>query len=549
MRCEKAIPALAVLGLASGLLHAQTPTALIKEGDTIVGMGALEIINYLAMNDAKTWCAGVVTSFPDTIRDGALLRSGFVTLRENMLLPFPIGAVLDDFSSVSFNNSGEIGMIVKAKVGDNAPQDMLYYNLVPIAKQGATTGPWLPIELVTGPGIGANSPWVLISVAKLNANNELFVSGQINNTSVTGPREDILIRYRLTDQGTIAEQTILGTKNMFLESIQAPIDTIGKGEHLMAINNVGDILCLVNATGNRGIMLNMDQFVAQEGRLSPVGRNWTTLQLAKVAINDNRDTVVTGTLQAQESNDPTVFLISKNGEKFAQSNDVIPTISASPIGKGSTAPIWISNAGDVFWRCAAGSEDAFCRNYEPIIQRNRTVINGNLVTSVIADDHSFAISPDGRFMIGRVELQAVGAAVLFADFGLIKELPGCANNPGHLSKISGEARLGTTFTLGLDDGPVTGALSFIAFARQPARPDSTCGINTVYGELLISAQVFRTFTLAPWNGTGPSTLSVTVPNTISLVDAVFYGQGVFSDPAHPVDFRLTNAVKIEIGAP
>jgi hypothetical protein len=540
MRCEKAIPALAILGLAAGLAHGQTPTALLKEGDTIIGMGALETISYLGVTDSKTWCSSVVTSFPDSTRDGALLRSGFLTLRENMLVPAPIGATLDEFTSLSFNNKGELGMILKTRTSTGESVDALYYNLVPITTQ---------TDFVTGPGIGPNSPWVQMTVAKLSGNNHLFVSGQINNQSITGAREDVLIRYRLSDQGTILEQTILATKNMFLESIQAPVDTIGKTEHLLAVNNVGDIICLVNATGNRGIMINFDGFVAQEGRLSPVGRNWTSLQLTKVGINDRREYVLTGTIQSTEQNDPTVFLIIKNGEKFAQSNDIIPTISPSPIGKGSTAPIWISNAGDVFWRCAAGSEDAFCRNYEPIIQRNRTTINGNLVISVIADDHSFAISPEGRFLIGRVELQSVGASILFADFGLIQELPGCANNPGRLSRLSGEARLGNTFTLGLDDGPTPGALSFISFSRQPARANSSCGIATVYGELLISANVLRTFTLAPWNGTDPSTLSISVPNTISLVDAVFYGQGVFSDPAHPVDFRLTNGVKIEIGAP
>jgi hypothetical protein len=546
-RCAKALLGLAVAGLCPSLgpslASAQTPptlTTLLRQGDTIIGVGAVEGISYVGITDSKLWSAQVDTSFADTARDICLLRNGFVTLREGMPLFSPPGASLGEFASLSLSNDGDMALVLKLDTSP-APEGA-FFNLVPVA---------LKDTIINSPDLGPDSDWDRFEVVKLNNRNELFILGDVDNKAISGNREDALIRYRLDDLGNILETTVLATKGMFLDVLGVPINTLGTSpsEHSLAINERGDFIALVNGVGRNVLMLNMETILAEEGRASPVPtRNWMTLQLTKVSINDRGDFVFTGALDGQS------FLIVKNGQKFALAGEVIPTLSSFPLANGSPAPVVLTNAGDVFWRGAGNSgggqvDEAFLRNYQPLIQRNRTVVNGNLVLAINGEENAFAVSPEGRFFIGRVTLQSAGTTALYIDFGLVKELPGCRGNPARLTRVSGEARVGQQLQLGMDGAQAVGALPVVLFSRQPARPGSACGVNTQYGEVLISSSIVGAFVLPVWNGTDPSLLTINIPIDVGLVDAKFYGQGVFRNSTQPLSLSLSNGMLIEIGAP
>jgi hypothetical protein len=220
-----------------------------------------------------------------------------------------------------------------------------------------------------------------------------------------------------------------------------------------------------------------------------------------------------------------------------------------------TPKLALSNQGDVFWRASGvdangiNVDDAFLRNYEPIVQRFKTLVNGEVVVSIVGDAECFGISSEGRFFVGRVEVQAIGSVLVFVDFGLVRERAGCSGrNSGSLRRHSGEARLGQRLQLAMDGGPRAGALPIVLFSRNARLTADGCGASVPFGELMLAAPISQALVLAPWDGTNPSLLSTFIPASLSLVDSVFYAQGVFQDSS-PTSYRLTNALQIEIGPP
>lgn len=548
MRCAKSILGLVGLGLASGVASGQTPTALVTQGDTIIGVGAMQTVSFMGATDSNLWSALVTTSFFDTSKDGCLLRNGFVMLREGTNLFAPPGTRLGEWISINMNQNGDLAQVLRLEVAAGGNQDGIFWNLVPLALADFTqSGNLIKGTPIVSPLVGAGTTWFNYGVVKVNNNNQVIVLGEIVNPAVAGNREDALIRYNLDSQGNILNYEVLATKGSFIDALGTIVDELGSTEHILAQNDHGDFITYVRTLGGRTVLINMETEVAREGEPSSTGANWNTLTLSKVHINNRGDYLVTGSLVNQ------VYLLEKNGQKFVQAGDVIPSLSAAPLANGTPAPVYVAETGDVFWqaRFTGANDECFVRNYEPFIQRNRTTIAGNLVTTVLGDENAFAISANGRFFVGRVQLQPTRNAVAFVDFGLVLEVPGCAGNPGKLKLHSGKPLVGGQFRLALDNPQVPGAVPLIVFSPNPSIMGSPCGRPSPYGEVLISAVGASSPLVGPWTGPNPNVLTINLPNTLSLVNAVFYAQGAFRDPAQPSPekYRLTNAVRIEFGPP
>lgn len=558
MRCLKTVLGTVVLGMAGSLAEGQSVNTLIKAGDAIVGIGAMRVVPYIAIADSQLWVARIGTDSPDGDRDFVVLRNGFVTLREGMTLFNPAGAKLDDWTSLAVNANADLAMAVTLKMPPNMnnPDGFttpgLLFNLTPLA---------IKDQIINAAGLGPNSDWDKFESVKVNARNEVFFLGEINNTAVGGgdSKEDVLARIRVDSRGNILETTILATKDQTVPVLGSKVAGLGGTEHILDVNDQGDFITYVGAAAVQGVvknsvLINMDTIVAQERQPIPglADTQWQGLVAAKVSINNKREYIVTGNSRNTIDN-TNAFLIVKNGEKFAQLGDIIPTISPSPMIANGLSPVVITDPGDVFWVVRFNTtDDAFARNYEPIIQRNVTTVNGNLVIGIIADENCLAVSRNGRFFAGRVDIQSVGFAIAFVDFGLIKENVGCAGrNPATLKVTSGKPLVGQSMVLSLDNGQRPGVTPFLAFATQPARSDG-CGFVVPWGEVLISpAHIRATRVLAPWDGINPAETTLNVPNDLALVDAVFYAQGAFRDPSLPPrrEFRLTNALEFRLGPP
>jgi hypothetical protein len=538
--------------LASPLVLGQTSSTLLIEGDPVIGIGGMKKVNSIAFTDSRMWVTQIATSFSDASRDGCLLRSGFLAMREGMPLRSAIGdGVLVVFKQTAVSESGDLANVFSVRIGTNSLVDGLYWNLTPLGIKAAP---------IVANGLGDGSTWDSVKAIRLTPENHLYIIAVVNDTNVAGTKEDSLIRFKISPQGTVTDASVIVTKGQLLDSIGTFVNTIGASAandvpQSFAVNSQGDFVTIIGGAGRTVIMKNLDTIQAEEQAAAPApGRIWNSFAASRVALNDRGDVAFSGNLKELASGDQTNFLIVKNGQKFAQSGDSIPALSTAVLAK-STPCMALSNAGDLFWRAAgvqggAQVDDAFMRNYTPLVQKNKTIVAGNTVQQVNGEDNCFAISREGRFWAGRVEVQGIGTAILFIDFGLVVERNGCRGlNPGKLQRLSGDARLGQQLQLGMTDGPAAGALPILLFSRQGRISATGCGAVTSYGELLIAPPIAKTLLLAPWDGVNPSVLTVPIPNNIALVDATFYAQGVFRSTTQPATFSLTNALQIEIGPP
>jgi hypothetical protein len=557
MRCGKGLLGLLVLGSVPSVAVAQASvTSLLDDGDTIIGLGALDAIDTVSINENRMWTAVVDSDFADGTQDGAVLRNGFVTLREGMSLFAPENSILDEWNSVWLTNNGDLGMVLKYKQGTTSNLFGAFWNLLPVA---------VTDQVFSANFVGDNAKWKTFGFAKLDDANRLYVMGEIDDPDIgaSGSKEDSLVRYDLDSSGNILGITVLWTESMFVDALGVSVNDLGQtSEHLLGINDRGDYITYVgsiSALGVNALMLNADTVIAQDGQPCPVsGRTWRTgaMAQAKVWINNRGDIVYSGGLTLLNPDTDDNYLIVKNQEKFAQAGDIIPTLSPTgALAQGSAPPIYVDDNGHVFWRAETRgtNEDAFLRDYIPIVQQNRTVIDGKLVVEVGVSANAFAVSQTGRFWVGRADLQsASNTSLLYADFGLVLEMPGCYGNPGKLGHVSGEALVDDHLEFSMDDGQAPGVFPSIILSTRQRIPGSDCGILTPRGEVMIaSAFKVGTIFLPVWDGTQPSTKDEPIPNNISLVDLKLFAQGVFRDttPGAPEPFRLTNALRIEIGPP
>ena len=204
----KAILGLAVTSLLPSFASAQTPTPLIKEHDTIIGIGAVTALTNVAVTDSKMWITLTDTDLADSSTDSCILRNGFVTLREGALLFSPPNSSLDDWSSIALTNRGDLGMLLKVKVGTNV-FDGAFWNLLPVA---------LKDQVVVAPPLGPNSTWLKMDVVKMNAHNEMLVLGEVQNTAITGTNNTFRMdaRKRLHEICGIAKNRRPGARRVMM---------------------------------------------------------------------------------------------------------------------------------------------------------------------------------------------------------------------------------------------------------------------------------------------------------------------------------------------
>jgi len=538
----------------AGAGRAQTASGLLGVGDTVIGMGSIQSITRAKINDLGQWFAYVDTNYSIFNRDQALLRSGFVTLREGDPVFEPEGATFSDLVSIDPSRRGNLGMVLKINVpGMSTPVQSLYWNGYKITARD---------EVITAPELGPGSNWSSLILAKMSGERTVYALGEINNTNISATsKSDSLVRFDLDANGNVVTTTVLATAG------QAPPvlggDTIKDlfggstgSQHGLAVNAHDDFIVMLRPTiGGTAYIRNMNEILAQEAAPSPLpGRTWKQLLTpVRFGLNDAGDYCFSGTINGVLPSDPVLYVVIKSGQIYVRQGQVIPTLSPNALDNGGPSPMYISNSGDMFWFAkTTGSDDAFMRNLVPIVQQNVTSIGPNLVTKVESNEDCFDVSDNGRYWVGRVVVQAIGSLLVYADFGLISSIPGCFGNQGTFTHTDGMALPGETLRFELDNAQTIGALPLVMICRSERFPGNPCGANTPYGELLVNPATRIATVPAPvWNGS-PSTLVMPLPNGLSLVGSNLFLQAYFRDPAGfsaPEPIRLTNAIQVGIGAP
>ena len=539
VRCSWVILGLAVLGSSA---PAQTRRVLLEEGGPVLGMGSILQIDHLRtlrITDRR-FCTSLVTTNGGTGESDCVdQRTAYVTLREGMLLGQPAGTTIVEFRALELNRQGNLVQSIRLRLpppNQSTVRNALAWNLNVIAQQQ---------NFITATNAPGQSKYESFDFVELNDRNVLIASGDILAPS----RKDAILSWQLDDLGNVVSHTIFAMDDMAIDAMGgALVRSFGTSEGNYDINERGDVLCFVGTSLGNAVLLNLTTPVAREFTPTSIPfRDWSVLGTGRCAINDLGDYVVSGTTTGAT----TAYLIEKNGQKFVMQGDVLPAFSPNPIGAGSNAPIVIANTGDVFWRAVelgSATNEAFMRNHEPIVRVGDRTLEGDVITDLELSDASFAVSPNGRFFVGAVDL-ADQDALVFVDLGLVLPLSGCLGNPGKLELASGAARVGQNMVFSMDDGHVTGALCRINFSTRRSLPSSECGLNTPFGEWMISGS-HRVGSLfpPPWNGVDPTLVGTTVPPDPVLVDAVFFAQGIFRK-AGTANITFTNALRIEIGAP
>jgi hypothetical protein len=544
--------ALGALAAAPRSQEAEVVHAILREGDTIVGVGAFNDADSVRVNDHRSWVSVIDTDYQPTSRDAVLLRNWLTILREgNQLYSEAPGdlAILSSFDAVEINADGDLAMLLGVGSTEFGSHTGFYWNGFPVLRS---------FDPIVSPGFGVGSHWTTFKSLKANANNQVMIVGEMDNTSVNGTNEDIIAKLTMGEDGSLVAFDVLARNGLALPALEGlPMATTDFGPHASGFNKRGDWIAAIKTAIGVYVVKNGDEQLGREGGASVLpGRNWRGNAFSLVfrsAINDRGETMFVGAAEGNTSSDA-IYVIVKNGELWVREGNVLPEFSNRPIGKGTSSPLILANTGDVYWFAQdSGSGKAYMRNFTPILKQNESRIEGNLVTNLPPQSDAFDASDDGRFWIGRVDTQVVGEQIVFADFGLVLPLPGCQGNPGELSLVEGRALAGDHLLLGMDNGQDVGVTPILQLSTQPRFPGNECGVLTQYGEILISpADRFGKITMPVWNGVEPSTVDLQIPSDPAIIDATVYIQGVFWDAGNQspeVDYRLSNALKIEIGAP
>src|SRR4051812_7301219 len=85
--------------------HAQSITTLIKEGDTVAGVGTVTGTDGYAVNNAGQWIVEAATNNADPNTNLVLLKTGAIYWRENDPI---FGANISSWDDHSLNNNGEL---------------------------------------------------------------------------------------------------------------------------------------------------------------------------------------------------------------------------------------------------------------------------------------------------------------------------------------------------------------------------------------------------------------------------------------------------------
>lgn len=555
--------ALAALGCALGASPAlaQSREIVLRDGDHILSLGNVNRIDEQVINDNGVWFAEIVSDVSSTSNDGALLRNGFMSIREASLVSDPPGASIQTFTDLWVNAHGNVGwpLNLQDTPDGNNDDDGLFWNTVLIAREGT---------LINALGVDPAAEYRRFYVAKINDNDTLQLLCDIADPSISGSTERALIQYVTDGAGNLTEAIVLFKETDPIEPVILgnTIRSMGTQPHSFALNNNDDWMTYIqmngpDATENTAVVINGSIVLRERDPSFQEGRFYNDLANKQMDMNDFRDWVVSTQLDVVDGDDGLDnSILLRNGDKFKQEGDSFPAIAPFSLIRFDAAPIYIGNSGDVFWYALDSNPDGannqgYYRN-EDVIVKEGDVINGTVVTGIRSGVYAFHASPSGRFWIGEVALQGLGDGLVVADFGLVLPIPGCNNNPGTVEKVAGSAVVGGNVTFAMDNGQAPGVTPFIYFSTRPAIMGSPCGINTNFGEVLIGlggprvvGRIFGT----PWNGSTPSLLSLSLPPDPTLLDVEFYGQGLFWDiggaVGAPEVFRLTNGFKMEIGAP
>ncbi len=544
---------LSLTSLASGL-PSPSQTQLLEEGSPVIGVGRLETIQRSLVLDNGTWFAQVGTDYPTSTQDGVALRLGFPILREGDPLPSPSGARVRTFGGWNVDGGGNLFWEIELTGPGiiNGNRQALYWNTRLLARQAGPTG------LPEFPG----SSWSAFGARLPGPDGRLWFTASIDDPAVPNPRS-LLATTTLRADGSASPLEVLAVTGRELAGVGLVRSVVLQGTSA-TVNARGTLLWAGKRAGpvetDGFLALGLDQILVAEGDPAPVdGRRFSSFEGCEVALNDREQYAFTCHLNSSPLSPEEIasnYLLVKDGAKFVQEGDSLPALGA-PLDNQPETPLLLSNSGDLYWAARLrntpmGLDGAYMRNHDVLIRKGQTYIGGQLVVELDRSIDAFAISPSGRFFLGKVELRDTGNALVMVDHGATIPIPGCGAGAAVLDVVGGSAVAGSSLRMAMDDAQSIGAHTLFCVTKDARLDSRGCGLRTPQGELFLSSPIVALLAGPLWI-LGPTLFDVPIPAELGLVDSVWHGQGFFLAPPNApmgtAAWKPTNGLRIEVGAP
>lgn len=439
----------AALALPAGLAAGGnfTITAVVLEGDAVPGVGAVTLINNIAVNNHGDWLVEADTNNANTDADEVLLRSGVLDWREDDLVVAPLNARLGSFDSITLDDRGHSGYNFFLTGTQGTTDDSgVYAYLQP--GESAFDGTVLVVqESQEAPGLTAGTPFIGFFDVKIGgAGNYVWVVASVDDPNIaTTVDRALYILSSDPDNGGISTFNLIAREEEVLPGQIESVADFGTGPHASAINDNGHALFFADLNGSTvtdGVIYMYDGvdrlIMAQEGAPSPiVGRDWLTLSSPELDLSNTGHHVYSGVLTGDTLTDN---IIIRDGAKFRQEGDPAPGLSAGvfTLTTFGTGPLEVSDEGDVLWYGDWNDpnldiDTGLFLNDTLLVQEGVTVLEGSVVDSLRGIEDGYHMSNNGRFIIFEALLLDGREGAFLIE---IPQCPwDCANNDGVVDTV------------------------------------------------------------------------------------------------------------------
>jgi hypothetical protein len=199
--------------------------------------------------------------------------------------------------------------------------------------------------------------------------------------------------------------------------LSEPIAGFGAGAHAVALDDAGQVLCIVELAGpaeRSSAVYHGETLIAVEGAPSPApGRSWASFEAVGATV------ATRPTVRATLSGDPASsaiiatwndFLSPARWEIVAQTGGPVPGVAGATFTR--LGPVGVDRFGIATWYGAWAGGEAIFHDGKAIVVAGETVVGGRLVTGIGGEPESFSVSAGG--MAVAVTLDGVAEAIIWS---------------------------------------------------------------------------------------------------------------------------------------
>jgi hypothetical protein len=510
---------------------AQDPSVVLRRDEFVAGRPVKQF-ERAVVDDDGSWSVVALLGQIGHNLNGALVRSGNALLLEGQLLTPPVARVR------------YLGVLEGH--GDHAAQNAILDSFNPPRVYPSTEailyrGTVVLTALEPADVVGLPPTTLCTEILNTSANGH----GMLVSVVELDSRIDrALLAFEFDANGTPLARKLLLRVGDALPDGSTLADFMGDP----AIDESGGWLLNVLTTAGRRLLVTDTEVLIGTGDAAPLpGR----LIGGVTGFYDRNDFGDFAAHVDMDGDSTTNGLLIRSGQVLYQEGELLPSLSAgvAPEPLADIGQVRLANSGHVYWHARTGAGTLtgglFMRDRRALLQAGVSEVAGERVAAFALALDNFEISPSGRFWVGRVQLESSGDALVLADLGASRVLPGCTPNAGTLRHTDGLVLAGQTIRLVLDGPAQPGALASVFFAGAPAVPGSPCGIPSPIGELLLDpARVVGSVAAGAYAG-APLEVDVMIPPSLALVDREIFAQAAFLGRR----VLLTNGLSLEVGAP